>query len=602
MIFVLAFLGIILAGVGTYTRKMVDERARQSVADAVAEEVYGLLRFVNADNISASVDGNARTIMNPMYQQADDDVYMPPGDTPGQVQGISNNPIFISHDLSSQYHDVSLNVNSGVISPYIARVYSKHVEDPVQSDNPVSNILRWSPDIWPGHEAGNSSVRGYFTDSVCFASSGVPKVYFNQQFLPCNEAPVLRGSEIAIPRIDLVNDKGTESRDNVNNLATTVAINRVDVYVSFNPADGNPARIEQYFTPLMNAFKAKKIVPNMGAVYLVVKGGGWGKWNLLDKSGAPISDNATAANIENKIATISDLPNMIASLRKNNDKIYGLRFTFDGKGDYLRTDGLNSADKVCWSIVSGAGPCLHESGASPVDSLILKQRKNPQELADMQLRSVVLHNKVTGEYYTAPQIQYSTFSNNGDKLSPVIGGSSNGVPSSDDVMDSNSGAILIPVQTCPVADGFSQADNPGDHELYPRLSVSISSLVSGIPAEGDVVTTFKGHGFDALSKNLNPNPGDASSLGNLTINRLGGVILQVTKGKEQPSPQWHIGSMVASEGYNTSTGPDTGGGSSTLGTGGGSPDAGDRKNAWLFFNPPWLSVVVTTWCSSVPQT
>ncbi|ECN8543499.1 type II secretion system protein, partial [Salmonella enterica subsp. enterica serovar Newport] len=43
IIFVLAFLGILLLAVGNYARKLIDERNRQAAADAVAQEVYGAL-------------------------------------------------------------------------------------------------------------------------------------------------------------------------------------------------------------------------------------------------------------------------------------------------------------------------------------------------------------------------------------------------------------------------------------------------------------------------------------------------------------------------------------------------------------------------------
>ncbi|EJA5821443.1 hypothetical protein M8W11_005476, partial [Salmonella enterica] len=60
---------------------------------------------------------------------------------------------------------------------------------------------------------------------------------------------MLRGSEIAISRIDLVSDKGTVSRPAGATTAVPVGIDRVDVYISFSPVDNNPARIEQFITP-----------------------------------------------------------------------------------------------------------------------------------------------------------------------------------------------------------------------------------------------------------------------------------------------------------------------------------------------------------------
>ncbi|EBR7997389.1 type II secretion system protein, partial [Salmonella enterica subsp. enterica serovar Panama] len=56
IIFVLAFLGIILLAAGNYARKLIDEKTRQTAADAVAQEVYGALQFINAGSITATVN------------------------------------------------------------------------------------------------------------------------------------------------------------------------------------------------------------------------------------------------------------------------------------------------------------------------------------------------------------------------------------------------------------------------------------------------------------------------------------------------------------------------------------------------------------------
>ncbi|EHX7008921.1 type II secretion system protein [Salmonella enterica subsp. enterica serovar Concord] len=573
IIFVLAFLGIILLAVGNYARKLIDERSRQTAADAVAQEVYGALQFINAENIIATVNNVPKKIINPLYQQPSDPISEDPTDI--NTLGIQNNPLWLAHPGDTT------DAGSHSVSPYIARTWSKSITTPVSNGSPVTDYvtgntyfnhsLRWSRALW-----GTDSVRGYFTDSGCAGASG--NIYFNQQFLSCDENPVLKGSEIAIARLDLVSDRGTVSRPAGSTAGVPVGIDRVDVYISFSPVDNNPARIEQFITPLMTAFRLKKVTPNTNGVYLVSElNHAANTWTLLDKtSGQP----ATAATPDSHLALLSDLPGMIDKLQ--HGQAYAIRFSFDGKGDYLRTDGLNSADKVCWNTGTGAaGPCL----TSPQqDALILKRRDNTKEFANLQVASVVStvsHRDANGktvvdEYYTAPRIRYAAFSNTGQivpyyrnpdgtDLCTTTGCGQTG-PNSDTVANPANGAISVPVQICPqTVDGQGKSVT-----MHPRLSTAVSSAVSGIrkDAGGAMLPDNQGHYFDDQSRNMVTLSGS-----DISINRLGGVIFQVT----QENDSWRIAGMVGTE------------------------DIGIDGHPWQYYNPPWLSVMITTWCSSVPQ-
>ncbi|ENE2589321.1 type II secretion system protein [Salmonella enterica] len=579
IIFVLAFLGILLLAVGNYARKLIDERARQTAADAVAQEIYGALQFINTGSITATVNNVTKKVINPLYQQPADPISEDAADT--STLGIQNNPLWLAHPGDST------DAGSASVSPYIARTWSKSITTPVSNNmnvtdngkNYFSHSLKWSQTIW-----GANSVRGYFTDSGCAGTSG--NIYFNQQFLSCNENPVLRGSEIAVSRLDLVSDQGTVSRPAGTTAGVPVGIDRVDVYVSFSPVDNNPARIEQFITPLMTAFRLKKITPNTNGVYLVRELNHAGNtWTLLDKtSGQP----ATATTPDSHLALFSDLPDMIDKLQ--HGQTYALRFSFDGKGDYLRTDGLNSADKVCWNTTTGAaGPCL----TSPAqDALVLKQRQNIREFANLQVGDVISkgsHLRADGtpedEYYTAPQIQYAAFNNTGTNIGPYYKGGTNNQqmctaagncgngPAVDVIADTANGAISVPLQTCPT--GVDRDGGPVT--LHPRLSAAVSSVVSGITKDGP-----KNENLSAVQMvpDIFKNPaGTMTTLSgsDVTLNRLGGTVLQVRQ--DAVSGTWRIAGMVASE------------------------DASDpvKGRSWIYFNPSWLSVMITTWCSSVQQ-
>lgn len=576
IIFVLAFLGIILLAAGNYARKLIDEKTRQAAADAVAQEIYGALQFINAGKITATVNNVPKKIINPLYQQPADPISEDAADT--NTLGIQNNPLWLAHPGDST------DAGSPSVSPYIGRTWSKSITTPVSNGSPVtdhhtgktyfSHSLRWSQSVW-----GPDSVRRYFTDSGCAGASG--NIYFNQQFLSCNENPALKGSEIAISRLDLVSDKGTVSRPAGTTAGVQVGIDRVDVYISFSPVDNNPARIEQFITPLMTAFRLKKITPNTNGVYLVRElNHASNTWTLLDKtSGKP----ATTATPDSNLALFSDLPNMIDKLQ--HGQAYAIRFSFDGKGDYLRTDGLNSADKVCWNTTTGAaGPCL----TSPAqDALVLKQRQNIREFANLQVGDVIskgVHlgaNGATDEYYTAPQIHYAAFSNTG-QIEPYYRNPADGAtdlctvngcgqtgPTPDTISNPANGAIAVPVQTCPQ----NVVDGNGVHvDMHPRLSASVSSVVSGIRknADGTLLPGNPGHYFDSQSDNM-----VRLSQSDVSINRLGGAILQIRQSADHRT--WRIAAMVGAE------------------------DTDNRGHSWQFYNPPWMSVMITTWCSSVGQ-
>ncbi|EMJ9573996.1 type II secretion system protein [Salmonella enterica subsp. enterica serovar Benin] len=589
VIFVLAFLGIILATVATYARKFIDEKTRQSAADAVAQDIYGILQFVNADSITASVNNKTKNIINPLYQQPGDSV----SDSDKDIKGIKNNPVWLIHPGSST------DAASPTVSPYIARTWSTGITAPVSNNINMngfySHSLKWSQAVW-----GANSVRNYFTDSVCQSpgTTSSTTVYFNQQFLSCHENPVLHNSEIAISRIDLDSDKGTESRPDDPNKTVSVGIDRVDVYISFTPVDGNPARIEQFITPLMTAFRVKKIIPDTDAAYLVESLTGTDNgWTLLNKTtGQPAGPSTDKKRTD--LATISDLPVLVDKLQKG--RIYAIRFTFDGKGDYLRTDGLNSATRLCWNTGdSKAGPCLT---APSQDSLVLKRRDNPKELASLQVSSVIStksymdQGKTRFEYYTAPQIQYAAFNKKGsnvvgpyyrnsDGLMCTAGHDCNNGPTVPEIADTNNGAISVPLQTCPVADGFrrdgSTDNDPDLHRLYPRLSAAVSSVVSGIvkvPPKYESVSPTAEQKIPDIFKNQSETMKSLAD-SHLTLNRLGGTVLQITQ--DTATGTWRIAGMVASENLVD-------------------PFSADART-WMYFNPSWLSVMITTWCSSEPQ-
>ena len=602
IIIALSIIGVVMVTLATYARKMIDEHVRQVDAEAIVQDIYGVLQFVNADTIDTFTNNTtvAEKVTNPLYQLSSNLVYPDAKKDPDplhhfDLKGMENNPIWQSHPHNVDAK-IDIDFTKEKISPWIARNYSAGVIHPVSNTHQIkgkntdgsdkiyySHSLKWSQSIW-----GTESVRQYFTDSGCTGTNVTGNsVYFKQQFLSCNENPSLKRSEIAIARIDLVNDKGSQNN----------SVKRVDVYVRFKPLDGNPARLEQFITPLTTAFRTRKIGPNINSAYLVMQTAGTNAWTLLNKTNGNATTSATK---ESDIAMLTDLPQMVGILKKGNT--YGIRLTFDGNGDYLRTDGLNSAMKLCWNTKDGAaGPCL----TAPSEKLlVLKSRTNSKEEADLQVGSVILtdyhivNGQPTPDFNTAPRVKYAAFHNT-NQIHPFFQREINGNPgrfeictdistppdtrcnyviNDNIILEPVNGAIDVPLQTCPVAEGFTRRpltnpDNPDDpvnHRLYPRLSAAISSVVSGLHNDGNVVNNVMPDNiFSDQGRNLNQLKGP-----NFTINRLGGTVLQIRR----VNNSWRIAGMVASEDSLTT-----------------------NRKAWIYINPSWLSVMITTWCSSEPQ-
>ncbi|ELS1935894.1 type II secretion system protein [Salmonella enterica] len=586
IIFVLAFMGIILLAVGNYVRKAIDERTRQTAAEAVAQEVYGVLQFINADSIETiSNDGTQKRVTNPLYQTPGTAVYPDAKSVPDAgLKGLTNNPVWLAHPNATQE---SLDATKGSVSPYIARNYSTSLTSlisnsvmiPIGGHTYYSHSLKWSQAIW-----GQDSVRGYFTDSVCQGGNvgAGNTVYFKQQFLSCSENPVFKNSEIALSRIDLINDKGSFSRY-ADSAELPVGITRVDVYISFTPVDNNPARIEQFIAPLMTAFRLKKITPNTSGIYLVRKlnfANDSSAFTLLDKTSG---QKAVAVTPGNHLALFSDLPFMTDKLEPG--RTYAIRFSFDGKEGYLRADGLTAATKVCWDTNTNlAGPCLTSPSQ---DALVLKRRDEPNEFANLQVGNVIskgsrllADGKVGEEYYTAPQIRYMAFGHGGD-IPPAFRKTGEKYlclsdadcnyhgPTPDEIVDTLHGAIAVPLQSCP-----QNVVNGKGEPVYmnPRLSVAVSSVISGLrKGANDEVIAAPGNIFNKQDSNLNEinNKNNAD----ISINRLGGVVFQTVL----VDRTWRVGALVATE------------------------DIHIAGKAWQYYNPPWLSVMITTWCSSVQQ-
>ncbi|WP_407907731.1 type II secretion system protein [Escherichia coli] len=439
--------------------------------------------------------------------------------------------------------------------PYTNRTHNKNLNDGLSDKQ--DEIIDWS--------AGKST-RVHFTRKSCISTGTQGKYDFVNDYIPCNEPDILANSEIRINRIDLVG----------KNTTTGSAIERVDFILSYDKLSADDTF---YFTKYLSSMEkaAEKYSVTLKDIYVL-------------KRTNSTANGWAIVNVAGETLTLSNLAKHIALLDKT--AVYGLRLSIDpGSGQFLRADGRVGADRLCWNVAAKmTGPCLYAddtnnnlvltkgSGSSdqpgmcwdlstgtsklcltqtegkdeagnPASLLALKdQDKNPATiLADVLVKEVSDKNEV---YRTIPNIQYVAFENGSDaELIP----NPQQQPGGQHVMQEK-GYIDIPVQKCPVL-----PNNSSGKTLHPRLTAAVSSIIAETK---DNSGTYQAD-FTNLSSNRNVG-------GNAGL--LGGVAIQVNR----VAQKWII--------------------SATMGI----INPIDQSVS-VYVNPKFLSLTVTTWCSTEQQ-
>lgn len=439
--------------------------------------------------------------------------------------------------------------------PYINRTNNKDLNDAISTSD--AEIIDWSL---------GKSTRIFFTRKDCTSTGTQGKYIFSKDYIPCNEPGVLTNSDLKIERIDFVSASAT----------TASAIERVDFILGYDKLSVEDAF---YFSNYISALEkaAEKNSITFKDIYVVEKSqSGVSSWALTKVSGVPL--------------TISNLSKNIGSLNKN--KHYGLRISIDpNTGKYLRADGRVGADKLCWNIDSKmSGPCLtaDDSGNNLVltkgkgasnnepgicwdlntgtSKLCLTQVKgkdssnhdasliqlkdtsgNPATmLANVLVEETSITDRSKKEIRTIPNTTYVSFGNNKES-DLVITTPGNYVGN----VTSEKGRIELNVQDCPVA--------PDGKTLHPRLSASIASVVAD--------TKDSNGNYQADFSNLAGNRNSGGQLGYWS-----GAAIQVN----QSGGKWYI--------------------TATMGV----YDPLSNTTS-VYLNPKFLSVNITTWCSTEPQ-
>ncbi|EJL0057762.1 TPA: prepilin-type N-terminal cleavage/methylation domain-containing protein [Escherichia coli] len=464
-----------------------------------------------------------------------------------QISVVDNNT---EKEITNPLYDLAAGV------PYINRTNNKDLNATMSSN--VSDLIDWS--------AGNN-IRIHFTRKNCISTGTQGRYEFSKDYIPCNEPAVLTNSDLKIERIDFVGTDATAAS----------AIERVDFILGFDKLSPEGAfHFANYLNTLEKA--AEKYSISFKDIYVVEKGqSGVSSWALTKVSGQAL--------------TISDLSKNIGSLSKN--KNYGLRISIDpNTGKYLRADGRVGADKLCWNIDSKmSGPCLAadnsgnnlvltkgkantnsnepalcwdlNTGASKLcltqvagkdeagnDATLIRLKDEKDNPATLLANVLVEENSLSVQgkkvLRTIPNTTYASFSNSSEN-DIIITNPDSYVGN----VTSEKGRIELNVQECPVA--------PDGQKLYPRLSASIASVVADTK---DNTGKYQAD-FSRLSTNRN----SGGQLGYWS-----GSAIQVN----QSGGKWYItATMGVFDPVNNTTS--------------------------VYLNPKFLSVNITTWCSTEPQ-
>lgn len=528
VIIVLALIGMMLVMLASYKKKQAEELRNEVNANAIVQEMYGLLKFVNEDEVA--LDNSTTPEINPLY-----------------IKG---------QGAIAAYADV-----------FDKRVKNSDLLDQMQADD----YLSWS---------GKDSKRQYFTNKKCDGSGSDPtngqvKRNFDDDYILCKLPDIALKWKMQFDRIDLVGS-ATEP----------LAINRVDFIVKYLPdAKGEELHFEKLKPAFDQALSHYKISYKQAVLLRRSTGSSNKSWQVI-----LLKQNNTTNVIE-----FGSVASHTADLTNSKNEEYAIRFSFEmGIGKNTKSDGSVGVDKQCWninsqmtgpciaaedadklSIYSGTGstshtpglcwdsksskslPCLSVAegqGVNKDDQVMrLTTEKNNQTVTGTLMANIIVENtgnldaKGQPELLTIPVVEYRAFGNDfndGKKDNTYIGN-----------VSTESGTMKVNVQKCPVA--------PGGREMYPRLVAAISSVAADVGV--DVNNQSQESDFANAAQNR-------THLG--AVGRLAGVALQVNLNSKDTD--WTVSSTSAV--YDNATG---------LGVN--------------LINSTSVSVVLTSWCSTIPQ-
>lgn len=476
IIIVLALMGLMLMSYAHYKQKQVAETAREYQASLLVQEMNGILKFANEDEVSLN---DATKIVNNLYNKNGDN----------------------------------------------RDVYQKRAANHLMSDNMGNSYLTWE---------GANSERKYFTNKNCDSASTpstiTAKRNFDVDYIQCTVPPAIAvGKTMNLERIDLVGSS-----------INPVAIERIDFIIKHTPDVGSSEQFYfgQYKPAFEQAMAKYKLNYEQAAILRRAKGSSIQAWNVIDTQVSDQSIQITLNNMSSYLNVLGSLNSYDYAIRFSFKTGTGQSAKSDGsvgveklcwninknmtgpcietanKTDpdrlaiYSGTDSTKQKPGLCWdSKQSKSMPCLsiaEDDSDSDEQIMHLTSEKNGVAVTGTLMANLIIENTsnvnngVT-ELVTVPVIKYQAFTR--DHVDAHKGTDYTILRHEDNEME-------VPQQTCPIA--------PNGRTMYPRLVAAISSIAADVGK--DIMDNDSDSDFSNGA--LNRERGGA-------VGRLAGVALQV---------------------------------------------------------------------------
>ncbi|MGX5027241.1 type II secretion system protein [Enterobacter asburiae] len=621
IIIVLAIAGGIMVMYTHYARKKAENIAQQNVADALAQEMKGVLEFIDDDTIA--LVGEKNETDSPLYS-----------------------------DEKSEYD-----------------VYHTRITNEIDATDTGSKDNYY---LWGDDNNKNKQQRYLFLSSNC-KSSLKSTFAFEKEYLPCFMRNVATNSTAVIDRVGFAGgDKDSDREYDINRIDTIVRFEKEEQNSDYHFADFAP-----HFTEAFS--KAGFTVSHAMVVHRANRSSNWQLvLNKKDKK-TPIELSSMASNLDALDQYKKDEFGVRFTIETNDNtgnsgnaggKVCwargdsGVKLCYDdnaGTGahgedtllDLTMTDPdnprksdmagtlkanlvmENTGTKVAIFNRDGAGWLEFDENNNPIpktriehngDVHLAEYPLNDQHIdlydpavdTTMPLGSKTYLSKFYDafELVTPPIVEYASGSSDtnldhssdgeelpdDEKLPGYLPYSDFAYDSADDRLNkvkTNTGGLRYPVQTCPkVEQELTLIDGNGDfvrdaegnvrkfkyvRQLYPRLMVTISSLAA-YPGEIE-----KLHGFS--QQNLN-----REGLKDETpVGQLGGIVVQVEFAEQDTTNKMFSGRTKGGH-YIYQNTKYVWSISTTMGM--YHPVTGEGMNV---LNPNDVSYAVTKWCSTIPQ-
>lgn len=647
MIIVLAIIGMTMIVFANYQRKEARKSSQQTLANNIVRDISGVMEFISQEHLEVLVNGKPGTpITNPLYNTSsnlfyharvvgktlqDEPISANAGNSYSgwsisqpQVVNISNGSryLFLGKECGANSKAfVNAELSASSLSCQLANGAESRelVLERVDFVNNLSNTLNLPDaeaklriervDFYLAHHKAQDDEGLHFVGFVQYLEKALNNAglnYLNATVVQWNGT---NSAEFTLVKVDgsplLLSDVANQvaKLDGTKNYAIRLSLDKsseavlADGSTPVNKLCWNSAKGET--GPCISAIDNDRL--------LITEGGGSDKQEpgMCWDKGSNTSVLCLAAMNSDGVNSMGDNPDdRILHLRTTAQNAAGIEATPGAPGSMKGTTGTLYAN-VVMENTSRRHPVKWHIAYTALDALDLKDAKQDNDNTLYDFEDAF---KDQYELVTPPVVFYQSFKNDYPQGEAPIGASQQYIDGNNernyDSLLTEPGVIRLPLQTCPKVAGLDSTGSPvmdSDkkplyRKLYPRLTVSLSSIaadgrtdqaagymdytqqgatrsntenvplvgaVAGISLQANIVVAKK------IADNISNNPDKKGST-------FDGWLSDIWfSGTNKESPFWLISATAG-----------------TIDLEGG----GINK-----INPESLSVVITQWCSTIPQ-